>query len=340
MATATKTKGLGRGLSSLMSDEETAATVEAKKPVPNPVQKKPNEQLLKEVEAAVKEPPKAATPAPAEKAEGKAEEKGKAVPPPSVLPIASLTPTPLQPRKNFAPEQLRELANSIKTKGLLQPILVRKSGKAGGYEIVAGERRWRAAQKAKLHEVPVVVKHLNNQEVLQIAIIENIQREDLSSVEEARAYARLIDDFSNTQEDIAKFVSKSRSHVANLLRLLTLPEDVIELIETGKLSMGHARALVGQSDASALAKKAIKEKMTVRDVERLTSDKKAATAAAKGERSGKDADTKALEQGLSEILGLKVAIAHSGKSGGKIAIKYKTLEQLGDICDRLKKEPS
>lgn len=332
MATAAKKlKSLGRGLSSLMGDADTASTIETGTPAPKQAPPKPDNKALKQVQAAIKEPPKKAEPV-------LAKEKNKA--PPSVLPIASLTPTPLQPRKNFHPEQIRELANSIKNKGLLQPILVRKSSKAGEYEIVAGERRWRAAQKAKLHEVPVVVKHLNNQEVLQISIIENIHREDLTPIEEARAYARLIDDFSNTQEDIAKLVSKSRSHIANLLRLLTLPEDVIELLDAGKLTMGHARTLVGKADASALAKKIIKEKMSVREAEQLTADKRAVSAAAKEGAPEKDADTRALEQGLSEILGLKVNIAHRGKTGGKLAIKYKTLEQLADICERLKKKPA
>lgn len=331
MTVAAKSKGLGRGLSSLMGDDETAAAVEVEKPEAESVSPQVADKVLKEVEAAVKEPPK-------ESKKEKDQEKEKA--PPSVLPIAALTPTSLQPRKHFDAEHLRDLTNSIKTKGLLQPILVRKSSKAGEYEIVAGERRWRAAQKAKLHEVPVVIKHLNNQEVLQIALIENIQREDLTPIEEARAYERLINDFSNTQEDIAKFISKSRSHVANLLRLLTLPTDVIKLIEDGKLSMGHARTLVGLSNASALAKKIIKDKMSVRDAEQLTADKKAAKAVTKGSKSEKDADTKALERGMSEILGLKVDISHRGKSGGKLSIKYKTLEQLADICDRLKKNTS
>ena len=338
MAPAAKSKGLGRGLSSLMGDDEVVTALKKTPPPKKPAPQK-TQQAVKDIKAAAeakkaepreqsKQQPKAA-PAKAAKSEAKAA--------PNVLPIASLAPNALQPRTHFAPEQIRELADSIKKKGMLQPILVRKGSKAGQYEIVAGERRWRAAQKAKLHEVPVVLKQLNNQEVLQIAIIENIQREDLTPVDEARAYERLIKDFQNTQEDIAKLVSKSRSHIANLTRLLTLPKDVIELIEKGKLSMGHARPLVGKANASELAKKIIKDKLTAREAEALAADKKPAQAAAKKGKAEKDADTLALEKSLQDGLGLKVDISHRGKSGGRLTVRYKTLEQLDDICGRLVK---
>lgn len=252
------------------------------------------------------------------------------------LPIEFLNPTPLQPRRIFREAQLKELANSIKESGLLQPILVRPGQMKDSYEIVAGERRWRAAQKAGLHEVPVVVRDLDNQDVLQISIIENVQREDLTPVEEAQGYSRLINDFGHKQEEVAKLVGKSRSHIANLVRLLTLPKDVIRLLDERKLTMGHARALIGSDDPSALAKRILREALNVRDIEALAGSKKRAAKPGKKSAAVKDADTRALEKSLGQSLGLKVDIQHKGK-GGKLVIHYQDLDQLEAVCKLLKK---
>ncbi len=253
-----------------------------------------------------------------------------------MLPIEFLNPTPLQPRRIFRKEQLKELANSIRESGLLQPILVRPGQRKDSYEIVAGERRWRAAQKAGLHEVPVVVRDLDNQDVLQISIIENVQREDLTPVEEAQGYSRLINDFGHKQEEVAKLVGKSRSHIANLVRLLTLPKDVIRLLDERKLTMGHARALIGSDDPSALAKRILREALNVRDIEALAGSKKRTAKSGKKSAAVKDADTRALEKSLGQSLGLKVDIQHKGK-GGKLVIHYQDLDQLEVVCKLLKK---
>ena len=300
-----KKRGLGKGLSALLGDEsrrEVAAAI-----YPDLGEKK-------------KPSLKTETPGP----------QGQR------LPIEFLNPTPLQPRRIFRDEQLKELANSIKESGLLQPILVRPGQMKDSYEIVAGERRWRAAQKAGLHEVPVVVRDLDNQDVLQISIIENVQREDLTPIEEAQGYSRLINDFGHKQEEVAKLVGKSRSHIANLVRLLTLPKDVIKLLDERRLTMGHARALIGSDDPSALARQILKEGMNVRDIEALAGTKKPARKSGKKSAAVKDADTRALEKSLGETLGLKVDIKHKGK-GGKMVIHYQDLDQLDAVCSRLKK---
>jgi ParB family chromosome partitioning protein len=248
------------------------------------------------------------------------------------IPVAFLRPNRFQPRKTFAQEELNDLANSIREKGVLQPILVRPvAGEANAYEIVAGERRWRAAQLAKLHDVPVVVREMSDGESLEIAIIENVQRADLNAIEEAAAYHELMDRFGYTQEKLAQEVGKSRSHVANTLRLLKLPESVKAMIRDGRLSAGHARTLIGGPDPEARAKAIIEAGLNVREAEAKAKRKPQATQ----HTPSKDADTKALESSLINILGLHVEIAHRGAKGGELKITYKTLEQLDDLVVRL-----
>ncbi|HSC20034.1 MAG TPA: ParB/RepB/Spo0J family partition protein [Rhizomicrobium sp.] len=250
------------------------------------------------------------------------------------LPVAFLRPNRFQPRKTFAPEELNDLANSIREKGVLQPILVRPvAGEPNAFEIVAGERRWRAAQAAKLHDVPVVVREMSDGESLELAIIENVQRADLNVIEEAAAYHELMDRFGYKQERVAQEVGKSRSHVANTIRLLKLPENVKAMIRDGRLSAGHARTLIGMPDAEARAKAIVEAGLNVREAEARVKPKPKANG---GERSrGKDADTRALESSLQGILGLSVEISHRGAKGGELKIAYKTLEQLDDIVARL-----
>jgi ParB family chromosome partitioning protein len=248
------------------------------------------------------------------------------------LPVAVLKPNPLQPRKHFDQKELDELAASIREKGMLQPILVRPvAGAADSYEIVAGERRWRAAQQAKFHDVPVVVRELGDGEALEIAIIENVQRSDLNAVEEGAAYRELMDRFGYTQERLAEEIGKSRSHVANTLRLIRLPESVQAMIRDGKLSAGHARTLIGAANPEALAKEILKRELNVREAEHRSQAK----TGAKPAPARKDADTKALETRLSNMLGLKVEILHKGSTGGELRIAYKTLEQLDELIQRL-----
>ena len=248
------------------------------------------------------------------------------------VPVAFLRPNRFQPRKTFSAEELNDLANSIKEKGILQPILVRPiKDQADTFEIVAGERRWRAAQMAKLHDVPVVVRDITDGESLELAIIENVQRADLNAVEEAAAYRELMEQFSYTQDDVANQVGKSRSHVANTLRLLKLPETVQSMIRAGQLTAGHARTLIGAGDPEALAREIVEAQLNVREAEQRSKP-----ASGKGrEKAEKDADTKALEASLSNMLGLKVQILDKGEKGGELKIIYRTLEQLDDVCRRL-----
>ena len=249
--------------------------------------------------------------------------------------LESLKPGRFNPRRNFPEAQIAELAASIRERGLVQPLVVRPSGTSGkSYEIVAGERRWRAAQVARLKEVPVVVRSLSDQEALEIAIIENVQREDLNAIEEAEGYNVLMDNHGYTQEDLAKVIGKSRSHLANTLRLLKLPEGVLKLVRSGALSAGHARALVGHPDAAALAAKIVKEGLTVRQVEALVQDRSAPKAKPKKAKS-KDADTRAAESELSEALGLDVNIRSGRGETGELRIRYATLDQLEDVRHRL-----
>ena len=233
------------------------------------------------------------------------------------LPIAFLRPNKLQPRKRFAQEELNDLADSIREKGVLQPILARPiRGEANSYEIVAGERRWRAAQMAQLHEVPVVVRDMNDSESLEIAIIENVQRADLNAIEEAAAYYELMDRFKFTQEKVAKEVGKSRSHIANTLRLLTLPESVRALVRDGQLSAGHARTLIGLPDAETRAKDIIAGMLNVREAEQRSKSRRP------GNAEPKDAETRDLETRLSNSLGLKVEVRDRKTKGGEVRIAY------------------
>ena len=294
-----KSHGLGRGLSALLGEDRPAAAV----------------------------PPGAAS----EAASG----SGRA---PQRMPIAWLEPNRFQPRHLFDEQAIADLVASIRRHGILQPLLVRPVADADGerFEIVAGERRWRAAQAAGLHDVPVVVRALDDGQVLEAALIENIQREDLSPIEEARGYRRLIGDFGHTQKDLATAVGKSRSHIANMVRLLTLPEAVQEMLDDGRLSIGHARALITTDDPVGLARVIVSQGLNVRQAERL---------AAQGEpkdgrrrRPAKDADTRALEANLSGALGLKVVVRHR-RNGGELLIAYRTLDQLDEICRRLCQSP-
>jgi len=250
------------------------------------------------------------------------------------VPVAFLKPNRFQPRKTFSQDDLNDLAASIKENGLLQPILVRPiKGETDQFEIVAGERRWRAAQMAKLHDVPVVVRDVTDGQSLELAIIENVQRADLNAVEEATAYRELMDQFSYTQDDVAHQVGKSRSHVANTLRLLKLPPTVQTMIRAGQLTAGHARTLIGAADPEALAREIVESELNVREAEQRSKP----TAKKTPDRDEKDADTKALEISLSNMLGLKVQILDKGERGGELKIVYKTLEQLDDVCRRLNK---
>jgi len=285
VVTNTTKKGLGRGLSSLMGDTETAQTK--------------NTNIGQETK----------------------------------IPIANLKPSPSQPRRLFNKNSINELAESIKAKGLVQPLVVRPSpSDANSYEIIAGERRWRAAQIAQLHEVPAVIRNFNDTEALEIAIIENVQRSDLSSIEEAAGYKRLIENHGHTQEDLSGIVGKSRSHIANIVRLLSLPQSIQDMITEGKISSGHARAIMNSAFPEQLAEKIINENLSVRDAENLAKDKKGIIKKIKL----KDPDTIDLENKISEKLGLTININHKGKKGGSIKIDYKTLDQLEMITQKLK----
>jgi ParB family chromosome partitioning protein len=252
-----------------------------------------------------------------------------------MLPVSSLVPDPNQPRRHFDEEALQNLAESIAARGMIQPIFVRPHGHS--YQIVAGERRWRAAQRARLHEVPVVVRELSDVETLEIALIENIQRQDLNAIEEAEGYARLIGEFGHTQEVLGKIVHKSRSHVANLLRLLDLPPAVREMVVRGEIDMGHARALLGAPDPEKLAREVAAKGLSVRETEKLARAAKPATKRREGEISGRDADIAALERQLGDVLGLHVKVSY-GPKGGTLTLNYSTLDQLDMVCQRLSGE--
>lgn len=261
----------------------------------------------------------------------------------SSLPIEQISPNPDQPRRDFPAEAMHELTQSIRAKGIVQPLIVRPMPGGGSYEIVAGERRWRAAQAAGLHRVPVIVRDYSDTEVLEIAIIENIQRADLNPVEEALAFRQLMDRFGHTQEKLAESLSRSRSHIANTLRLLNLPEEVLALVRSGSLSAGHARAVLTAPDPQKLALDAVRKGLSVRETERLA--QKVKLPKGKGLQRGrgkpeKDADTRAIEADLSSNLRMLVRIDHNGvDEGGKITISYRTLEELDLVCDVLSKIP-
>ena len=254
-----------------------------------------------------------------------------------VIPIEKIAPNPDQPRRSFAEDALEDLANSIREKGIIQPLILRTDPRnPQGFQIVAGERRWRAAQRAQLHEVPAIVRELDDTEVLEIAIIENIQRADLNPVEEATGYRQLMDRFGHTQEKVAEALGKSRSHIANTLRLLNLAPEILAHLREGRISAGHARALLTATDPGALARRIVDEGLSVRETEKLA---KAPATTPKGsakDPSPKDADTRMLERDLAAALGMRVSIDHdAGSEGGKVTIRYASLEDLDEVCRRL-----
>lgn len=252
------------------------------------------------------------------------------------IPIDAIRPSPLNPRRAFAETELEELAGSIREKGLVQPIIVRPIDGAGtAFEIVAGERRWRAAQRAALHEIPAIVRSLSDQESLELAIIENVQRTDLNAIEEALGYRQLIASFKYKQEELATVLGKSRSHLANMLRLLKLPDGVQELVRSGRLSAGHARALVGRPDAEAVARQIVEQGLNVRDVEALMQGRDGTGTKAPKKVALKDADTRAAEAELSAALGLAVSLKSGKGESGELRIRYSSLEQLEEVRFRL-----
>lgn len=302
MTPSEKSKRLGRGLSALLGEPDVEAATAKPDDSPEPV--KPDSAIGQTVRS---------------------------------LPIEWIRPNPDQPRKTIGENELAALTESIAEKGVVQPILVRPVGRSGeSYEIVAGERRWRAAQRARLHEIPVLVRELTDRETLEIGIVENVQRADLNAIEEAYAYQQLIEKFGHTQADVANAVSKSRSHIANMVRLLNLPGPVRELVAQGALSAGHARAIATAPNCAELALKIVEEGLSVREAEKLAraADGTKPKTAVNRAPETKDADTRALESDLANRLGLTVDIRH-GKSGGEIRVSYSTLEQLDDVCRRL-----
>jgi ParB family chromosome partitioning protein len=254
------------------------------------------------------------------------------------VPIEFVRPNPRNPRRSFAEAELADLAVSVREKGIVQPILVRPvKTQANAFEMIAGERRWRAAQKAGLHEVPVIVQDVSDKEALELAIIENVQRADLNAIEEAFGYEQLIAEFGYTQQDLGQVIGKSRSHVANTLRLLKLPESVKDHLREGRLTAGQARALVSAEDPAGLADRIVEKGLTVRDAEALAQSPKLPEAPEqKGLKPGKDADTLMLEKTLTDLLGVPVAIDHKDNGTGSLKIKYRSVEQLDEVCRRLK----
>jgi ParB family chromosome partitioning protein len=251
------------------------------------------------------------------------------------LPVELIIANRANPRRSFDSEQLEELTNSIREKGVMQPLLVRPSEDPLIFEIIAGERRWRAAQKAGLHDVPVIVRDVGDKEALELAIIENVQRADLNPLEEAMGYGQLIEQFAYTQQDLAQVIGKSRSHVANTLRLLRLPEDVRDMVASGTLSAGHARTLITAEDPARLAREIVAGGLSVREAEALNQQRDVGgKRKASGANPERDPDTVALERRLSDALGLSVSLSHSER-GGKLEIRYRTLEQLDGICLKL-----
>ena len=358
-------RGLGRGLSALLGEpvkadfgapKQTPANAPAWIPpaapveqtprpqdlAPTPEQRAPTQNVFELPKTQPAPQPAVQPPAPAQPV---APQAVQAAPPsaaadagPRSIPIDLVQRNPQQPRKHFDESELNDLANSIRTHGILQPILVRPIA-GGRYEIVAGERRWRASQRAGLHSIPAVIRELDEVEVLEIAIVENVQRTDLNPIEEAQGFQALIDRFSRTQEEIADAVGKSRPHIANMLRLLKLPEELQEMVRDGRLTAGHARAILTAPDPRGLALRAVSEGLNVREVERLAQqakdEKHGPRHTAAPQISAKDADTVALERSLGDALGLTVTI--TDKNGqGELKIGYRTLEQLDDLVRRLR----
>ena len=250
------------------------------------------------------------------------------------LPVVFIIANRANPRRTFDADQLEELTNSIREKGVMSPLLVRPTDDPNVFELIAGERRWRAAQKAGLHDVPVIVREVDDKEALELAIIENVQRADLNPLEEAMGYGQLIEQFEYTQQDLAQVIGKSRSHVANTLRLLRLPEEVRSMVASGTLTAGHARTLITVEDPAALARQIVDKGLSVRDAEALSQQRELPQKRPVPAEASKDADTQALERRLADALGLTVALNYSER-GGKLEIRYKTLEQLDDLCLRL-----
>ncbi|HQS15896.1 ParB/RepB/Spo0J family partition protein [Reyranella sp.] len=321
MTQAPKPRGLGRGLSALLGDDEVAAAVT---PPPATPSASPQPVVVTPESGAVEN----ARPSPNKT--------------PLTLPIGQLKPGKMQPRTSF--EGIEMLVESVKEYGLLQPILVRPlRDSADSYEIIAGERRWRAAQKAQLHDVPVVIRSIDDRDALQIGLVENLQRSDLTAIDEAQGYKRLIEDYSHTQEDIARMMGRSRPHVANTLRLLDLPPAVQEMVRDGDLSAGQARTLIGVPDPLAMAQRAVAEKLTVRDLERLTGETKktakgggSKASPAAGGAAPKSADTRALEKRIEEALGLKADLTLRGLGEqSMLTLEIRDFDQLDTVVDKL-----
>ncbi|WP_159586931.1 ParB/RepB/Spo0J family partition protein [Chelativorans xinjiangense] len=253
-----------------------------------------------------------------------------------VAPIEFISPNPRNPRRSFAEDELGDLAQSIREHGIVQPVVVRPAAADGRFEIIAGERRWRAAQRAGLTEVPVIVRDVDDKVALELAIIENVQRSDLNPIEEARGYQQLMDEHSYTQADLGQVIGKSRSHVANTLRLLKLPSAVSDLIVDGSLTAGHARTLVTAADPASLARRIVEQGLSVRQAEALAAAPDVEPASGGATRKEKDADTLSLEKLLSDHIGMKVTINHKDK-GGELRIAYRTLEQLDELCRLLQR---
>lgn len=302
--TARRSPGLGRGLSALFEETKRDVTV--------------NDEA---------EP------------EPRAPNHGRNV---QLIDISNISPHPDQPRRHFDDDALQELADSIAARGVIQPIIVRPAGE-GRYQIVAGERRWRAAQRAQLHRIPAIVRDFDEAETLEIALIENIQREDLNPIEEAQAYRRLIGQFGHSQDALGRLVGKSRSHVANLMRLLDLPGGVQDLVMRGDLGMGHARALIGVSDCERLAQDVARKGLSVRETERVVRSLRGGGRSARGQTArvagaAGSADIAALERDLGDLLGMRVAISHGADGKGTVTVHYSTLDQLDMLCQRLSGE--
>ncbi|QQR39114.1 ParB/RepB/Spo0J family partition protein [Devosia rhizoryzae] len=256
------------------------------------------------------------------------------------LPVDFIIANRSNPRRTFDPDQLEELTNSIREKGVMSPLLVRPTDDPHVFELIAGERRWRAAQKAGLHDVPVIIREVDDKEALELAIIENVQRADLNPLEEAMGYGQLMEQFEYTQQDLAQVIGKSRSHVANTLRLLKLPEDVRGMVAGGTLTAGHARTLITADDPAALARQIVDRGLSVREAEALSQQREVAPKRKpESEPAPRSADTLALERKLADALGLTVALNHTER-GGRVEIRYKTLEQLDTICERLTGRPN
>lgn len=253
------------------------------------------------------------------------------------VPIDLISPNPRNPRRNFAESELADLAQSIREHGIVQPVVVRPAAAPGRYEIIAGERRWRAAQRAGLAEIPAIIRDVDDKAALELAIIENVQRSDLNPIEEARGYQQLMDEHNYTQADLGQVIGKSRSHVANTLRLLKLPAAVADLIVDGSLTAGHARTLVNAEDPSGLAKRIVEEGLSVRQAEALAAAPQKSPSTTASARKEKDADTASLEKLLSDHTGLKVTINHREKGGGEMRIAYRSLEQLDELCRLLQR---